>query len=145
MDMKRLIVGSIVGAITIYILGYLIFEMAAADFYAANRGPTDIARDVNLEWAVALGGLALAALFTIGIIGRPGVPTIRDGAIIGGVYGFLVWFGVDFILYGITERNNLTLVIVDPILELIRSGITGAVIAGVLAKLPKTAEAQPSA
>ena len=139
MDMKRLIVGSIVGAITLYILGYLIFEMVAADFYTANRGPTNIARDVNLEWAVALGGLALAALFTIGIIGRPGAPTIRDGAIIGGVYGFLVWFGVDFIHYGDSERSNLTLTIADPILEFIRSGITGAVIAGVLSKVPKSA------
>ena len=93
----------------------------------------------GLYRAIGLGNVALAALYTIGIISRPGEPTIRDGAIIGGVYGFLVWFGADFIIYGLEDNWNLTLAVVDPILSLIHSGIAGAVIAGVLSKVPKGA------
>ena len=139
MDMKRLIIATVAGAITLHVTGYLIFEMAAGDFYAANQGRPDILRDVPLQWAVALGNVALAALYVIGIMSRPGDPTIRDGAIIGGMYGFLLWFGTDFIIYGFVDTWNLTLTIVDPILELIHAGITGAVIAVVLSKVPKSA------
>jgi uncharacterized membrane protein len=117
----------------------LIFQMAAGDFYIANQGRPDIMRDVTLRWALLLGDLALAALYTMGIMNRRGDPTIRDGAIIGGVYGFLVWFGVDFIIYGFVDTWNLTLTIVDPILSFIHAGIAGAVIAGVLSKIPKSA------
>jgi hypothetical protein len=49
--------------------------------------------------------------------------------------GFLVWFGVDFILYGIENVSNLTATIVDPLLEIIRTGIGGTVIAAVLGKI----------
>ena len=137
MDMKRLLIGAIVGAITLHLTGILIFQMAAGDFYTANQGRLDIMRPDILRWSLILGDIALAALYTMGIMSRPGEPTIRDGAITGAVYGFLVWFGVDFIIYGFIDTWNLTLTIVDPILSLIHAGIAGAVIAAVLARVPK--------
>ena len=48
--------------------------------------------------------------------------------------GFLVWFGVDFILYGSWNISNLTATIVDPLLEIVRTGTGGAAIAAVLGK-----------
>ena len=38
MDTKRLVIGTLVGGIILYALGYLIFDLAFADFYAANTG-----------------------------------------------------------------------------------------------------------
>ena len=38
MDMKRLTAGTVVGGIAMYLLGMLIFQLAASDFYAANAG-----------------------------------------------------------------------------------------------------------
>jgi hypothetical protein len=54
------------------------------------------------------------------------------------VVGFLLWFTVDFILYGVTNIANLTRTVVDPLLELIRGGIGGGVIAVVLGKIPES-------
>ncbi len=62
----------------------------------------------------------------------------------GVVVGFLTWFGVDFTLYGYESRWNLMLTIVDPLLAAIQFCIAGAVVAAVLARVPKSAGIQPA-
>ena len=142
MDIKRLIIGTVVGAITLYILGYLIFDLALAEFYAANVGSaTGLVKDPQVIWAVALGTLSYAALLAFAIGTQTGSATIVDGLKIGAIVGFLMWFGADFIFYGIFNISNLTLTFVDSLLELIRAGITGTVIAAVLGKIAAAPEA----
>ena len=142
MDIKRFIIGTVVGAITLYILGYLIFDLVFAEFYAANAGSaTGVVRDNQVVWAVALGTLSYAALLTLAIGIRAGSTTIVEGVKIGAIVGFLMWFGADFIFYGIFNISNLTLTFVDSLLELIRAGITGAVIATVLGQIADAPEA----
>lgn len=136
MDTKRLIIGTLVGAITLFVLGYLIWELAFADFFAANAGSaTGVERDPPLMWAVALGTVSYAALLTLAIETRGGSATIVEGLKIGAIVGFLMWFGADFIIYGFQNVSNLTATIADSLLELIHGGIAGAVIAAVLGKV----------
>ena len=136
MDIKRFIIGTVVGAITLYVLGYLIFDLALGWFYSANAGSaTGLVKDPQVIWAVALGTLSYAALLTLVIEIRGGSITIVDGLKIAAIVGFLLWFTVDFIFYGNFNMSNLTLTFVDPLLELIRAGIGGAVIAAVFGKI----------
>ena len=135
MDTKQLMIGTLVGGITMYLVGYLIWDLAFAGFFAANAGSaTGVVRDPQLIWAVVLGTLSLAALITLAVGSRTGSSTIGAGFKIGAIVGFLVWFGVDFILFGVWNVSNLTATIVDPLLEIVRSGIGGAVIAAVLGR-----------
>jgi uncharacterized membrane protein len=117
------------------------FDIATVDYYAANNAAASISRDVNLQWSIGLGYLYLAALLTFVLVSRAGVLTIGTGAAIGAVVGFLVWAGVDFIRYGYEDRWNLTLTIIDSLLGAVQTGIGGAVIAAVLARVPKSAMA----
>lgn len=134
MDTKRLMIGTLVGGVLLFVTGYLIFDLAFANFYAANVGSaTGVDRDPQLLWAVALGSLSYAALVTLALGSRP--VSIGGGVKIGAVVGFLLWFTVDFTLYGVSNVSNLTRTIVDPLLELVRSGIAGGVIAVVLGKI----------
>ncbi len=136
MDIKRLIIGTVVGAITLYILGYVIWELAFADFFAANRGSaTGVVKDPQLIWALALGTLSYAALLTLAIGTQAASATIVDGLKIGAIVGCLMWFAVDLTLYAVWNVSNLTAAIADSLLELIRAGISGAIIAGVLGKI----------
>ncbi len=142
MDIKRFIIGTVVGAITLYALGYLIWELAFADFFAANAGSaTGVVKDPQVIWALALGTLSYAALLTLAIGTRVGSATIVEGLKIGAIVGFLMWFSVDFIHYGIGNVSNLTATIADSLLELIDAGISGAVIAAVLGKVAGAPEA----
>ena len=135
MDTKQLMIGTLVGGITMYVVGYLIWTVALAGFFAANAGSaTGVGRDPQLVWAIALGTFSLAALVTLAVGSRAGSLTIGAGFKIGAIVGFLVWFGVDFIHYGVRNISNLTATVVDPLLEIVRSGIGGAVIAAVLGR-----------
>ena len=139
MDTKRILIGTLVGGVAMYALGYLIFEVAFGGFYATNVGSASgVFRDSDLQWAVALGSLSLAALITLAIESRTGPLTIGKGFITAAVVGFLLWLGVDFIRYGGTNVPNLTRTLVDPLLEIVRNGAVGAIIAAVLARIART-------
>ena len=138
MDTRRLVIGTVVGGIALFVLGYLIFDLAFASFYAANVGSaTGVGREAQLLWAVALGSLSYAALITLVIGSRVGSSTIGAGLKSGAVVGFLLWFTADFILYGVSNVSNLTRSVVDPLLELVRGGLGGGVIAVVVGKIAK--------
>ena len=135
MDTKRFLAGTIVGGIVLYAVGYLIFSMAFASFYAANAGSaTGVDRPAELMWAVVLGNLGYAALICYAMGART-TSGLVEGAKVGAVVGFLTWFTVDFTLYGFQNVSNLTRTIVDPLLEIVHGGIGGAVIGLLVAKM----------
>lgn len=140
MDIKRLAIGTIVGGVTLYVVGYLIFEVALADFYTESLIDVDSAyRDAPMQWATVSASISYAVLITLGILSRADAASITGGLIAGGVIGFLVWLTADLAYYGLTTLWNLPYVIIDPLLEFVHGAIGGAVIAAVLARVPKTA------
>ena len=142
MDAKKFLIGTVVGGIAMYVVGYLIWTVTFAGFFAANTGSaTGVIRETVLIWAVVLGHFSLAALVTLVIGSRESSMTIAGGIKMGAIVGFLVWFGVDFIHYGAMNVRNLTATIVDPLLEIVRTGIAGAVIAAVLSRLASPKDA----
>jgi hypothetical protein len=141
LNTKRIVIGTIVGAITLQLAGYLIFEIALSEFYLENTGyATDAFRAGTVIWALILANLSFSALITLCVIDSAGALTIRRGFVTGSVVGFLVWFGIDFTTYAFTHLWSLTVVIVNPVMEAVHNGIAGAVIAFVLAKIPEQAE-----
>jgi len=141
MNTKRIVIGTLAGGITMWLVGWLIWDLIFADFFAANVGSaTGVHREPLLVWAIVLGSFSLAALVTLAVESQAGTSTILDGFKIGAIVGFLVWFGVDFIYYGYTNISNLTVTIVDPLLEIVRTGISGAVIAAVLGRFGNSSE-----
>ncbi len=136
MNAKQLAVGIIVGTLVSMIVGYVIWDVLVADFFASNMGSAmGVMRDTQLLWAVIIGTASYTALIALALGAQSGELTIAGGLKVGAIVGFLVWFSVDFILFGIMNVNTLTIAIVDPILEAIRAGISGAAIAAVAAKL----------
>ena len=136
MNMKRLTIGSVVGLVALYVLGIVIWEMVFTDFFAANAGPAEgVLRESPVMWAVVIGSLFYAVLLTLAIENQSGESSLATGLKIGAVIGVLLWGTTDFVLYGYQNVNNLTATIADVVLEGIRGGITGAVIAVVLSKV----------
>jgi predicted DNA repair protein MutK len=134
--MKRLTIGSLVGLVALYILGIVIWEMIFSDFFAANAGSAmDVNREAPIVWAVAVGSLFYAVLLTLAIESRTGDVSIVDGMMVGAVIGFLLWGTADMILFANQNVNNLTGAIADTVLEAVRGGICGAIIAVVLSKV----------
>jgi Ca2+/Na+ antiporter len=134
-DYRRVVMGTIVGGIVLYALGYVIFDVAVKSFYAANLGSaTGVTREPQLIWALMLGTLAYGALVAFAIENRAGAVTVGGGVMIGALVGFLLWATADFLLYGATNISNLTRTVVDPLLEIVRAGVAGGVIVAVVGK-----------
>jgi len=134
MDTKKLVTGIVVGGITMFVVGYLIFDMAMVGFYETNGGAFfGVGREASLWWVIALGIASLATLVTL-CIGWSGAKNAVQGFKIGGMVGFLVWFGVDLIYHGNLTVSTNILPLVDASLEMVRTGIGGAVIASVLGR-----------
>jgi hypothetical protein len=132
MDMKRILTGAVVGGIAMMAAGYVIWGMLMADWFAANSGSAEgVWREEQIWWAIALGNFSLAALLTA-IIDKCDDLSVMSGFKWAGVIGFMVWLGVDMILYGNSNLGTLTGMLVDPVLELVRWGVAGAAIAWVL-------------
>ena len=146
MHAKQLVIGTLAGAVTVLVTGYLIFTAALGNFYAyaMNAGSaTGVAREPQLFWAVALSALSYGALLTLVIGSRVSYLTIGAGIKIGAIVSFLLWFTADFMLYGISNVGNLTTTIVDPLLELVPGAIAGGVIAGVLRRMASPIRESP--
>jgi hypothetical protein len=117
-----------------FVVGYLIFDMAMAGFYETNNAAAfGVGREAILWLPVALGIASLATLVTL-CIGWSGAKNATQGFKVGGMVGFLVWFGVDLILYGNFTVSTNIFPLVDASLEIVRTGIGGAVIASVLGR-----------
>jgi hypothetical protein len=135
MDAKRFVAGTIVGGIVLFFVGNLIFITLAGSFYAANTGTaTGVDRPEPLMWAIVLGNVAYAALICYAMGARNATGLI-EGAKTGAIVGFLMWVAVDFIHFGLMNISNLTVTIVDPLLEIVHAGIGGAVIGLLVAKM----------
>jgi hypothetical protein len=136
MNTKQWVLGTVIGAVVIYAVGYLIFTVLLGDYYAANSGSaTGVMRDSQIVWALAVGALAYAALILYAMRSQAGSVNVVSGMKVGAVVGFLLWATADFSLYGITNMSNLTVTMLDPFAELVHGGIAGAVLGALLPKL----------
>jgi hypothetical protein len=132
MDTKRLAIGTVVGGIAMFAVGYLIWDIAF-DYYAAAVDAAGIAREPQLFWVIAVSNVPFAALVTLAIE-RGGSSTIGGGVKVGAIVGFLVWSGVALVHYGSMTAFDLTATILDPLLSGVHFGIGGGVIAAVLGR-----------
>ena len=136
MNAKQWVIGTVVGAVVIFAVGYVIFDVLLGDYYAANSGSaTGVIRDEPVVWALVVGALAYAALIIYAMRAQAGSVNLVSGMKVGAIVGFLLWATADYSLYAITNMNNLSVTVLDPFVEIVHGGIAGAVIGAVLPKV----------
>lgn len=124
---------TLVGAVVLFVAGFLIYGLALAGFYESNAGTaTGVVKDMLWVWLI-LSTLAYAALLTL-VLGWAGSTDPGSGFRTAAVVGLLMAISIDFGQYAMTNVANLTLTIVDPIVAAVHGGIGGAVIGMMLGK-----------
>ena len=128
MDTKKFALATIAGGITLFVLGYVFYEVLLAGFFEANGGTaTGVMKETPVFWAILLGELGAAALITL-VLGWTGASGAGDGFKTAAKVGFLVAFSINFIIFGVMNISSLPAVIVDLPVAAIRWGVAGAVI-----------------
>ena len=138
MNVRRLAIGTLAGAVALTAAGYVIFVLALPRFYTdfMNAGSaTGVARDPFLIWPIALAMLSYAFLITFVIATAADALTVLRGIRLGATVSFLLWFTGDFMLYGISNVGNLTGIVIDPLLEAGPGAVAGGVIAVVMKRM----------
>ena len=131
MTTQKLLVGTIVGWVVLFFLGYLVFGILMADFYRANTGTAIGVEKMPLNLlAIGIGQLASAGALTL-ILSWVGVRSIGQGASMAGVVGLLFFLGVDLTTFGSTNTSTLKVTLVEPVIIGILYAIAGGAIAAV--------------
>ena len=132
MDYKRLLIGTVVGAVALYVAGWLIFEQLFAGFYETNLSLTAVGREADLEWSIIVGSVLFAIMIAAVIELLPGPKSIGKGLLAGFLVGLLHWGAADYTFYGFMNFMTLTVTLIDPVVEGVHAAIAGGVVAIVL-------------
>ena len=131
MTTQRFAIGTVVGGLVLFFLGYLIFGVVFADFFAANAGTaTGVPKEPIDFVSLAIGQLAWGAALTL-ILGWANVSSVGQAARVSALIGLLLFFGFDLTMFATSNTSTLKAAVVDPILAAALFGVAGAAIAAV--------------
>jgi hypothetical protein len=126
---SKLIISTITGGITYFILGFLVYGLLFADSFTPNAA---IVKEPMVMWAMALSCLIFAFLIALVSQRWAGVKTFSGGFITGIIIGALVSASVDLGMFSMYNLMTLNTILLDIVLNAVMSGITGGVIGLVL-------------
>ena len=133
MDNKKLIIGTVAGGVTFFVLGFVLYGIVLESFFANHAGSaTGVLKTEIMFWPLILGNLALAALLSYVFLKWAKIKSFGGGMKAGAIIGFLIALSLDMILYDTTNMMDLTASIVDVIVFTVMTAIGGGVIGMVL-------------
>jgi hypothetical protein len=130
---NRMLLAALAGGLAHFVLGYLFYMVLFVDFFKANAGSASgYNREEPIMWAIALGSLVTGLLYAW-IFDRWGsISTFRGGATAGAMIGFLMWLGINLIMYGATNAMTLNGALVDVVISAIMGALIGGVVGSTL-------------
>jgi len=143
MGNNKILLAGFLGALTLFMLGFIVYGMLLGEFMAANAGGPGVNKpmeEMSFGWIV-ISNLAAGYLLAV-IIGKyAGITSALAGLQAGAVIGLLMAISVDTAMYSTTYLYNIKAMCADIVMWSIMSGITGAVVAAVLGSNRKAAVA----
>lgn len=131
---KSNILATILGFVTMFLLGYAIWGVATVSFFEAHA-TNNIMKDPPDLLFIALGNLiGTFALSTIYGQWAAGSYSAANGFAFGIWIGIFVGLGMGLLWYGTSELMDMTGHLVEAILDIVFYGIIGAVIGFVYQK-----------
>jgi len=127
MNTKNLLVGSIVGTIVYFLLGWLVYGILFTEIYASTGGTENML-------FIFLGCMFFGILVAYVVVSRSGLTDWISGAKVGAVVGAMYSASMNFFMYASMEPDYNKIVL-DIALSILMAGIVGAAIAFVNKKI----------
>jgi uncharacterized membrane protein len=134
MNTQKFTVGTLVGGIAFFLLGYLFYGALLAGFFKSHANPAAPMRAMEdfAWWALILGNFAGGALLTWIFLKMGNVNSFSSGASAGAAIGFFLGLSRDLITYATSNELDLTATITDVIVGTVMTAIVGGIIAVVI-------------
>lgn len=126
MNIKNLLVSSVVGSIVYFMLGGLFYGVLFTNIYPPSP-------EQNMVF-IGLGCLTFCLLLSYIFLQWAGITDPMSGLKAGALIGLLYGAGMNLFMYA-SQTPNYTNMLTDIILNAVMGGIAGAVIAFVISKL----------
>ena len=133
MTTNKILLGGLAGAVTLFILKWIVYGVLLVDWITANLNAC-ILRPMNdyIIWAMIVATFAFGFLLSVIFSWSNTTGTIK-GAKVAGIIGLLYSITVDFTMYGTSTRfSNFSAVLVSVIVNAIMWVIAGAVVGWVM-------------
>lgn len=140
MNIKHFSIATLIGAVILFLLGFLFYAILLGSFFEANAGEAGniMKEDGSMIMPLLfLGNIATAALLTYIYLQWASISTFGTGFKAGLIIGFLMVAGYDLVQYSTSTIMSFTGTLVDIVVYTIMLGITGGVIGLVLGRYKK--------
>ena len=126
---------TLAGALALFITGFFVFGLLLSGFYESNMGSaTGVAKNPPAWTWLILSTLATAATLTRVLTWKIDVRDAASGAAAAAILGLLIAISVNFGNYSMTNVQNLTITLIDPIVFAGYMAVGGAVIGIVIGR-----------
>ncbi|MBL7850549.1 MAG: hypothetical protein JNN04_06575 [Cyclobacteriaceae bacterium] len=141
MDTKKLVMGTVVGGVVYFILGWIIYGMLLMDMLAEHNNAACMRPEADMIWwAMIAGNVGFGALLTFVFL-KSGVASFGSGAQAGGMIAFLLSLSVDLMMYSTTNlMADMTGMVIDIGASTVMGVLAGGAIGMVLGSGAKPAE-----
>ena len=139
MDIKKLLIGGIIGGILFFLLGWLIYGNLLMTFMKNNPGTATGVDRTEMDFMyLVIGNLAMGFLMAYIFI-KANVNSAGSGFVTAGVIGLLMAVGYDCMIYATTTATSKMAMAVDVVAATAMTAIVGAVVGAIMGMGKKTA------
>lgn len=136
----KTVLAAILGTVTHFLLGFLIYGMLLMDFMTAN---SMVYEGLVVEGAAAMPGYILSSLFFATLITfilrKARIDSARQGAITAALASALMAGSIDFMFYFTMNLFNAAAMVADILAFTVMGSLVGLVVGWVLKRSPQRA------
>lgn len=135
MTAQKRILATILGALVLFLLGWLMYGMLFADFFSKNAGSATgvMKSNEDMDMLLLFVGNIFQAYLLVYIFGKwANISTFIGGLTNGIILALIMGYGWNLLGFATSNVYNLTATLVDPLIWAIMYGIAGGVIGWVL-------------
>ncbi len=132
MDIKKLLIGTIAGAVVFFLLGWLFYDKLLADFMRHNPGEKGLIGRPEIKFGFLIAGQVLQGLLLTYILLKANVSSLAGGLIMGLLVGFLLSAAIDLTIYGTSIVMSKKGVAADVLAATVIWALAGAVIGSLI-------------
>ncbi len=134
MDLKKLLLATLAGGVTIFVLGYLLYGMLLENYFQGQMSSGVMKEEPDMLF-LALGNLFGALLLVYIFMKWAAISTFRTGLEAGLIIGLLIALMWDLTMYAVANMGTLQGALVDVLVYTVVFAIAGGVIGWVLGKM----------
>lgn len=133
MTNNKTLIGGLAGGVAFFLLGWLIYGILLADYYAANTNQCAMRPMTDMVmWAMIISNLVAGFLVAI-IFSWSNTSGMMSGAKVGAILGLLIAIWMDMNFYAMsTMYTSINPIIVDILVSAVYFALGGGIIAWVM-------------